>query len=63
MLYTLVELVETPKKAKSKYKDKGQVNSNDCVADYVCQKNNHISQSTITEKTETSVAFLKSKLR
>lgn len=26
------------------------------------QKKNHISQSTITEKTETSVVFLKSKL-
>lgn len=38
MLFTSVELVETQKKAKSKYKGKGQVNSNDCVADYVCTK-------------------------
>lgn len=59
MLFTLVELVETPKKAKSRYKGKGQVISNDCVADYVCTK----EKSHITEKTETSVVFLKYKLR
>lgn len=38
MLFTLVELVETPKKARSRFKGKGQVNSNDCVADKVCTK-------------------------